>query len=80
MNVAINSPLGASAGIGFTMPIDSVNFIVETLIWDGWVVQPILDITFLESKQAKVLGILKGVLVLEFPKTSPAFRVGMKGT
>jgi S1-C subfamily serine protease len=80
MNTAIYSPSGASAGIGFAIPIDSVKFIVETLIRDGRVVRPILGITFLESKQAKALGILKGVLVLEVPKTSPAFRAGMKGT
>ena len=35
MNTAIYSPSGASSGIGFAIPIDTVKFIVETLIRDG---------------------------------------------
>ena len=35
MNTAIYSPSGASSGIGFAIPSDTVKFIVETLIRDG---------------------------------------------
>ena len=35
MNTAIYSPSGASSGIGFAIPADTVSFIVETLIRDG---------------------------------------------
>eukprot|EP00594_Rhizosolenia_setigera_P012461 CAMPEP_0178964010 /NCGR_PEP_ID=MMETSP0789-20121207/15387_1 /TAXON_ID=3005 /ORGANISM="Rhizosolenia setigera, Strain CCMP 1694" /LENGTH=510 /DNA_ID=CAMNT_0020648633 /DNA_START=96 /DNA_END=1628 /DNA_ORIENTATION=- len=80
MNTSIYSPSGASAGIGFAIPIDSVKRIVETLIRDGKVVRPVLGISYLESKQARALGIEKGVLVLEVPTGSPAFKAGMKGT
>lgn len=42
--------------------------------------RPVLGISYLESKQARALGIEKGVLVLEVPTGSPAFKAGMKGT
>jgi S1-C subfamily serine protease len=80
MNTAIFSPSGASAGIGFAIPIDTVQFIVETLLRDGQVIRPVLGITFLESKQARALGITSGVLVLDVPAGSPAALAGMKGT
>jgi S1-C subfamily serine protease len=80
MNTAIYSPSGASAGIGFAIPIDTVKFIVNTLIRDGKVVRPILGISYLESKQARALGIGRGVLVLDVPPGSPAALAGLKGT
>jgi S1-C subfamily serine protease len=80
MNTAIYSPTGASAGIGFAIPVDAVKFIVETLIRDGQVVRPVLGISFLGSKQARTLGISAGVLVLEVPPDSPAAKAGLKGT
>eukprot|EP00429_Kryptoperidinium_foliaceum_P010354 CAMPEP_0176004852 /NCGR_PEP_ID=MMETSP0120_2-20121206/1906_1 /TAXON_ID=160619 /ORGANISM="Kryptoperidinium foliaceum, Strain CCMP 1326" /LENGTH=457 /DNA_ID=CAMNT_0017337545 /DNA_START=305 /DNA_END=1674 /DNA_ORIENTATION=- len=80
MNTAIYSPSGASAGIGFAIPIDTVKYIVNTLIQDGKVVRPILGISYLESKQARALGIGRGVLVLEVPPGSPAEKAGLKGT
>jgi S1-C subfamily serine protease len=80
MNTAIYSPSGASAGIGFAIPIDQVKMIVETLITDGRVVRPVLGISYLGSKQARTLGITNGVLVLEVPSDSPAFVAGLRGT
>ncbi|KAL7558159.1 hypothetical protein ACA910_016214 [Epithemia clementina (nom. ined.)] len=80
MNTAIYSPSGASAGIGFAIPIDTVKYIVETLITDGKVVRPLLGISYLDSRQAKTLGISSGVLVLDVPPDSPAAKAGLKGT
>ncbi len=57
-----------------------MKFIVDTLIRDGRVVRPILGISYLESKQARALGIDRGVLVLDVPTNSPAFKSGMRGT
>jgi S1-C subfamily serine protease len=80
VNTAIYSPSGASAGIGFAIPVDTVKSIVNTLIKDGKVTRPILGISYLESKQARALGIARGVLVLDVPAGSAAARAGMKGT
>lgn len=57
-----------------------MKYIVDTLIRDGKVVRPILGISYLESKQARALGIGRGVLVLEVPPGSPAAEAGLKGT
>mmetsp|Transcript_46135 Transcript_46135/g.53925 ORF Transcript_46135/g.53925 Transcript_46135/m.53925 type:complete len:724 (-) Transcript_46135:189-2360(-) len=80
INTAIYSPTGASAGIGFAIPVDAVSYIVDTLIKDGRIVRPVLGISYLESKQAKALGVNRGVLVLDVPSNSPAYRAGMRGT
>ena len=50
------------------------------MIRDGKVVRSILGIGFLESKQARALGIGRGVLVLDVPVGSPAAKAGLKGT
>jgi len=80
MNTAIYSPSGGSAGIGFAIPVDTLKFIVDTLIRDGRVVRPVIGISYLESRQAKALGITKGVLILDVPTASPAFKAGLRGT
>ncbi|CEM08579.1 unnamed protein product [Vitrella brassicaformis CCMP3155] len=80
MNTAIKSPTGASAGIGFAIPVDTLKRIVEVIIRDGRVLRPRIGVTLLNSAQARVLGIDKGVLVLDVPRESPAAQAGMKGT
>jgi S1-C subfamily serine protease len=80
MNTAIYSPSGGSAGIGFAIPISTVRFIAETLIRDGQVIRPVLGISFLESRQARALGINSGVLILEVPEGSAAAKAGLRGT
>jgi len=56
MNTAIYSLSGASAGIGFAIPVDTLKSIVETIIRDGKVVRPLIGITYLDSSQARALG------------------------
>ncbi len=80
MNTAIYSPSGGSAGIGFAIPVDTLKYIVDTLIRDGKVVRPVIGISYLESRQAQALGIRKGVLILDVPPSSPAFMAGLRGT
>ena len=80
MNTAIYSPSGASAGIGFAIPVDTLKVIVETLIRFGRVTRPAIGITYLETSQARALGIERGVLVLDVPRGSPADAAGMRGT
>lgn len=50
------------------------------MITDGKVVRAVLGISYLESKQARALGINAGVLVLDVPENSPAEKAGLKGT
>lgn len=80
MNTAIYSPSGASAGIGFAIPVDTLRFEVDTLIRDGKIIRPIIGISYLESSRAKTIGIQKGLLVLDVPSGSPAQIGGIKGS
>lgn len=80
MNTAIYSPSGASAGVGFAIPVDTLKVIANGLIKNGRIVRPVIGISYLESSQARALGVLKGVLVLDVPDGSPAKRAGLRGT
>lgn len=80
MNTAIYSPSGGSAGVGFAIPADTVSTVVQSLVAYGRVSRPVLGVSFLESQQAKALGIDSGVLVLAAPADGPAAAAGMRGT
>mmetsp|Transcript_35717 Transcript_35717/g.73021 ORF Transcript_35717/g.73021 Transcript_35717/m.73021 type:complete len:498 (-) Transcript_35717:66-1559(-) len=80
MATAIYSPSGASAGIGFAVPVDTVKYIVTQLIENGQIVRPLLGVNILDSKQSRqTLGITKGVLILEVKPGTPAAAAGLKG-
>jgi len=83
INTSIYSPSGASAGIGFAIPIeDGIVKLINILIKDGKVVRPILGIRLMDGRQARVLlgASVPGVLVLDVPLDSPAAKGGMRGT
>ena len=80
MNTAIYSLSGASAGIGFAIPVDTLKYEVDTLIREGRIVRPVIGISYLASSQAQVFGITKGVLVLEVPAGSQAELAGLRKT
>ena len=80
MATAIYSPSGASAGVGFAIPVDTVQLIVKALIKNGQIVRPLLGVSILDSKQARqALGITKGILILEVKPGTPAAKAGLKG-
>ncbi|MFN3786655.1 MAG: S1C family serine protease, partial [Thiothrix sp.] len=82
VNVAIYSPSGASAGIGFAIPVDVVNRVVPRLVKDGRYTRPILGIAADDSISERVTARLKtqGVLVLEVQPGSPAAQAGIRAT
>lgn len=80
MNTAIYSPSGASAGVGFAIPVDTLRVIADALIKNGKVIRPVIGISYLESAQARALGVEKGVLVLDVPDGSEAFKSGLRPT
>lgn len=80
MNTSIYSPSGASAGVGFAIPVDTIKQIVKSLIENGKIVRPILGVSYLESAQARALGIDDGVLVLSVTPDSGAEKAGIVGT
>jgi S1-C subfamily serine protease len=78
VNTAIYSPSGASAGIGFAIPVDEVNRIVPRLIRDGRFIRPALGVTAGPENLAKALGAPKGVLLVDVSNGSPAAAAGLK--
>lgn len=78
VNTAIYSPSGASAGIGFAIPVDEVNRIVPRLIRDGRFIRPVLGVTSGTAQLAQALGVPKGVLLVGVARGGPAAAAGLR--
>jgi S1-C subfamily serine protease len=78
VNTAIYSPSGASAGVGFAIPVDTVNRIVPQLIKNGRVLQPGLGARYLPDQVTRRLG-LTGVMIGEVDENSTAATAGLQG-
>lgn len=82
INTAIYSPSGAYAGIGFAVPVDTVNRVVPRLIAHGRYIRPALGISTDDDVSRRVserLGV-EGLLVLEVDPGSPADKAGLQDT
>jgi S1-C subfamily serine protease len=81
VNTAIYSPSGASAGVGFAVPVDTVNRVVPQLISRGKYTRPSLGIEIDQDLNAIITSRLevKGVAVLRVLPGSAAARAGLKG-
>ncbi|HEY7666439.1 MAG TPA: trypsin-like peptidase domain-containing protein [Xanthobacteraceae bacterium] len=78
VNTAILSPSGTSAGIGFAIPIDSVNRVVPELIRKGSVPTPGIGIVAANEAAATRAGV-EGVVILRTLPGSSAERAGLRG-
>ncbi|GJE00603.1 S1C family serine protease [Methylobacterium isbiliense] len=78
VNTAIFSPSGASAGIGFAVPIDVVNRVVPDLIRTGRTPTPGIGIVAAQEEATAQLGI-DGVVVVRVLRGSPAAAAGLRG-
>jgi S1-C subfamily serine protease len=77
VNTQIASPSGASAGIGFAIPVDEVNRIVPRLIRDGRFVRPALGVSAGAANLQRALNLPKGVVVVQVGPNSPAAKAGL---
>ena len=77
VNTAILSESGASAGIGFAIPVDLVSRVVPDIIRHGRAPRPGLGIVAADERIAQQLGI-SGVVVLGIGRGSPAESAGLK--
>jgi S1-C subfamily serine protease len=82
VNTAIYSPSGASAGIGFAVPVDTVARIVPQLIAHGRVIRPVLGVGLDERLSAYVTRRLdvEGALIREVYRGTGAADAGLRGT
>lgn len=80
VNTAIRSPSGASAGIGFAVPVDTVNEVVSDLIEPGRAPRVALGIVRAEPWLEQRLGIRRGVLIADVSPDSGAAKAGLRPT
>ena len=82
INSAIRSPVGASVGIGFAVPVNIVRSVTDQLIRTGKVVRGYMGIRPQPVTEAirKAMGLAdtKGVLVSEVVEDAPAAKAGIK--
>ncbi|MDC8448863.1 MAG: trypsin-like peptidase domain-containing protein [Nitrospira sp.] len=78
VNTQIVSPSGAYAGIGFAVPVDTVNRIVPELIKHGKLIRPGLGVSLVPDAMAKRWGI-KGIIIGKVTRGGAADRAGLKG-
>jgi S1-C subfamily serine protease len=79
INTAIYSPSGASAGIGFAVPVDTVMRVVPQLIAQGRYTRPSLGIESDEelNERLKRAAGIDGVFILGIEPGSAAARAGI---
>ena len=77
VNTQIASPSGASAGIGFAIPVDEVNRIVPRLIKDGRFVRPVLGVSSGSQQLQRALELPKGVAIVQVGNNTPAAKAGL---
>ena len=79
VNTAIYSPSGSYAGIGFAIPVDTVNWVVPELIVHGRLVRPSLGVETATERIVANLGI-EGALILRVAPGSGAADAGLRPT
>jgi 2-alkenal reductase len=78
VNTAILSDSGSSAGIGFAVPVDTVNRIVPQLVRNGRVPRPGIGIQAVPEETAARLG-AEGVAIYGVVRGSAAEQAGLTG-
>ena len=81
INTAIFSPSGAYAGVGFAVPVDTVNRVAPQLIAKGKYTRPVLGV-IVDEQLTQFVAVrqgVKGVAVLRVEPGSPAERAGLRG-
>jgi S1-C subfamily serine protease len=80
INTAIFSPSGAYAGVGFAVPVDTVNRVVPQLVAKGKYTRPVLGVEIDErlSQQVAARSGAMGVVVANVTPGTPAEAAGLR--
>ncbi|MFT4638326.1 MAG: S1-C subfamily serine protease [Verrucomicrobiales bacterium] len=78
VNTAIYSQSGTYSGIGFAVPVDTVNRIVPQLIEHGHAIKPVLGVQLVEDAVARQRRI-SGVLIARVQEGTGAAEAGLRG-
>jgi len=79
INTAIQSTSGSSAGIGFAVPVDTINRIVPQLIARGQPVRVDLGLDPIPDGWAASIDVPPGIIVGRVRRGGPAERAGLRG-
>jgi len=79
VNTAIYSPSGASAGIGFSIPVNVVSWVVPELIRYGEIRRPSLGVSVTQTSVIKRFD-LQGPMIMQIEEGSAADRAGLQST
>jgi S1-C subfamily serine protease len=77
INTQIISPSGAFAGVGFAVPVGTVNRVVPQLIKYGKLIRPGLGISLIPDNIATRWGI-EGLIIARVDKGGPAHQAGLR--
>ena len=78
VNTAIYSPSGASAGIGFAIPVNIIKDVIPQLISYGKVLHPIIGVELASDRWIRRYGI-EGVPIVHVYPGLPAAKAGLEG-
>ncbi len=78
VNTMIYSPSGASAGIGFAIPVNTVKDVVPQLIKHGRMIRPVIGVDLAPDQWTQQSGIM-GVAILHVFGNTPALEAGLEG-
>ena len=79
VNTSIATPSGGNVGIGFAIPVDTVNPVVTELIQRGRIQQPDLGLKLVDERRIRRAGYANGVMVESVEPDGPAAKAGLRG-
>lgn len=79
VNTQIYSPSGASAGIGFSIPVDAVRWVIPELIQYGELRRPVIGVELVSQNNVKRYG-MEGALIFNVTEGGPAAKAGLQST
>ncbi len=78
VNTSIATPSGGNVGIGFAIPVDTVNPVVTEIIQRGRLLQPDLGVKLVDQRLLRRNGFMKGVMIERIEPGSPAAAAGLR--
>ena len=78
LNTAILSRTGGSEGLGFAIPVDTVNRVVPQLIRNGRIVRPGIGVQVADAEFARRHGV-NGIIIIDVERGTPAQAAGLRG-
>jgi S1-C subfamily serine protease len=79
VNTSIATPSGGNVGIGFSIPSDTVNQVVTSIIRQERPKKPDLGVRLYDEKRLRSAGYGKGVMIAEVMPGGPADKAGLRG-